>query len=222
MHAKPDLRVFLKWMIYRSGSVITDVTRLIRQQIEQEMPEQRLFSQLLMILAIAVCVTLLGCGVSKEESNRQRQEAQKETERKSVQAVFDANAEIAKKYLPLYREAKKSQDLAAIAVSFNTITKLKSDVPFESCPADFRVAYRQFIDAREKCYQLLTQAMAAHEGLPTGFDRLLEDGIRAEQGRPPVRRRLDDLLAEMTVTERLTASLWAEVERVAAPYGVAD
>ena len=25
MHAKPDLRVFLKWMIIRSGSVITDV-----------------------------------------------------------------------------------------------------------------------------------------------------------------------------------------------------
>ena len=28
MHAKPDLRVFLKWMIYRSGSVITDVMPL--------------------------------------------------------------------------------------------------------------------------------------------------------------------------------------------------
>ena len=27
MHAKPDLRVFLKWMITRSGSVITDVIR---------------------------------------------------------------------------------------------------------------------------------------------------------------------------------------------------
>ena len=28
MHAKPDLRVVLKWMIARSGSVITDVIRL--------------------------------------------------------------------------------------------------------------------------------------------------------------------------------------------------
>ena len=28
MHAKPDLRVFLEWMIARSGSVITDVIRL--------------------------------------------------------------------------------------------------------------------------------------------------------------------------------------------------
>ena len=28
MHAKPDLRVFLKWMIYCSGSVITDVILL--------------------------------------------------------------------------------------------------------------------------------------------------------------------------------------------------
>ena len=27
MHTKPDLRVDLKWMITRSGSVITDVTR---------------------------------------------------------------------------------------------------------------------------------------------------------------------------------------------------
>ena len=30
MHAKPDLCVFLKWMIYRSGSVITDVIPLKR------------------------------------------------------------------------------------------------------------------------------------------------------------------------------------------------
>ena len=28
MHTKPDLRVFLKWLIARSGSVITDVMRL--------------------------------------------------------------------------------------------------------------------------------------------------------------------------------------------------
>ena len=28
MHAKPDLRVFLKWMIAGSGSVITDVIQL--------------------------------------------------------------------------------------------------------------------------------------------------------------------------------------------------
>ena len=28
MHAKPDLRVFLKWMIAGSGSVITDVIPL--------------------------------------------------------------------------------------------------------------------------------------------------------------------------------------------------
>ena len=28
MHAKPDLRVLLKWMIARSGSVITDVMQL--------------------------------------------------------------------------------------------------------------------------------------------------------------------------------------------------
>ena len=31
MHAKPDLRVFLKWLIYRSGSVITDVIHPIKR-----------------------------------------------------------------------------------------------------------------------------------------------------------------------------------------------
>ena len=33
MHAKPDLRVFLKWMIAGSGSVITDVIRLNANQL---------------------------------------------------------------------------------------------------------------------------------------------------------------------------------------------
>ena len=39
MHANPDLRVFLKWMIARSGSVITDVIqpRLMRFTIRQLM-----------------------------------------------------------------------------------------------------------------------------------------------------------------------------------------
>ena len=32
MHTKPDLRVFLKWMIARSGSVITDVITLNKTQ----------------------------------------------------------------------------------------------------------------------------------------------------------------------------------------------
>ena len=31
MHAKPDLRVFLEWMIARSGSVITAVIQLARR-----------------------------------------------------------------------------------------------------------------------------------------------------------------------------------------------
>jgi hypothetical protein len=33
MHAKSDLRVFLKWMIARSGSVITDVMRTEVQRL---------------------------------------------------------------------------------------------------------------------------------------------------------------------------------------------
>jgi hypothetical protein len=34
MHAKPDLRVFLKWMIAGSGSVITDVIRFTKQLLQ--------------------------------------------------------------------------------------------------------------------------------------------------------------------------------------------
>ena len=33
MHPKPDLRVLLKWMIIRSGSVITDVIRLQKNSL---------------------------------------------------------------------------------------------------------------------------------------------------------------------------------------------
>ena len=33
MHAKPDLRVLLKWMITRSGSVITDVILLMNKTV---------------------------------------------------------------------------------------------------------------------------------------------------------------------------------------------
>ena len=33
MHAKPDLRVVLKWMINRSGSVIADVITLNEYEI---------------------------------------------------------------------------------------------------------------------------------------------------------------------------------------------
>ena len=43
MHAKPDLRVFLKWMIAGSGSVITDVitlNRTLRNLIHTRMPLQ--------------------------------------------------------------------------------------------------------------------------------------------------------------------------------------
>ena len=36
MHAKPDLRVFLKWKIARSGSAIADVIRLRKKSSESE------------------------------------------------------------------------------------------------------------------------------------------------------------------------------------------
>ena len=41
MHAKPDLRVFLKWMITRSGSVITAVMSLKPRQTVHQNPENR-------------------------------------------------------------------------------------------------------------------------------------------------------------------------------------
>ena len=36
MHAKPDLRVFLEWMIAGSGSVITDVITFESVLVEQD------------------------------------------------------------------------------------------------------------------------------------------------------------------------------------------
>ena len=39
MHAKPDLRVFLKWMIAGSGSVITDVIRLLTNYTGTQMDD---------------------------------------------------------------------------------------------------------------------------------------------------------------------------------------
>ena len=44
MHAKPDLRVFLKWMIYRSGSVITDVIWLQQMRANKMVHVQILFA----------------------------------------------------------------------------------------------------------------------------------------------------------------------------------
>ena len=40
MHTKPDLRVFWKWMIARSGSVITDVMRLEPKSFNELLHEQ--------------------------------------------------------------------------------------------------------------------------------------------------------------------------------------
>ena len=51
MHTKPDLRVFLKWVIAGSGSVITDVLRLIDMRYS-----------LLFFLPLAIC----GCADSPE------------------------------------------------------------------------------------------------------------------------------------------------------------
>ena len=52
MHAKPDLRVVLKWMIYRSGSVITDVI-LLRQ-----MPKLSILTLFWLTLYFAICASI--------------------------------------------------------------------------------------------------------------------------------------------------------------------
>ena len=54
MHAKPDLRVVLKWMINRSGSVITDVIQI-----------EPMFRFLILLLPVAC---LAGCDVHVAES----------------------------------------------------------------------------------------------------------------------------------------------------------
>ena len=59
MHAKPGLRVFLKWMIARSGSVITDV---ITPQENQLVGEPRIrFSIRAALLVIAAICLLIAC-----------------------------------------------------------------------------------------------------------------------------------------------------------------
>ena len=45
MHAKPDLRVFLKWMVTRSGSVITDVIRLTKEDPTRYLLRQTLYAE---------------------------------------------------------------------------------------------------------------------------------------------------------------------------------
>ena len=57
MHAKPDLRVFLKWMIAGSGSVITDVIPLM----ETAMKIQAIF--------VVCCISALGCNGSTNSSS---------------------------------------------------------------------------------------------------------------------------------------------------------
>ena len=56
MHAKPDLRVFLKWMIARSGSVITDVILLggTMRRFKLSLSSFLLIILCLMLLAIAI------------------------------------------------------------------------------------------------------------------------------------------------------------------------
>ena len=52
MHAKPDLRVVLEWMIARSGSVITDVIALTGNL------EERVNSKSIHIVLKRLCRTL--------------------------------------------------------------------------------------------------------------------------------------------------------------------
>ena len=54
MHAKPDLRVFLKWMIACSGSVITDVIRL-----QANGPQLKYSIRSLFVLTVLIAAGLL-------------------------------------------------------------------------------------------------------------------------------------------------------------------
>ena len=56
MHAKPDLRVLLKWMITGSGSVITDVIRLNANQVCMVRPQVSIRLALILLTLCAFCV----------------------------------------------------------------------------------------------------------------------------------------------------------------------
>ena len=60
MHAKPDLRVVLKWMIYRSGSVIAAVIRL-----RELVPMRVRYSIRTLIIAVIVFSVILALGLTE-------------------------------------------------------------------------------------------------------------------------------------------------------------
>ncbi len=60
MHAKPDSRVVLKWMITRSGSVITDVRQSISSRTVMTRFSLRYLSLTLTTLAICIAVNNIG------------------------------------------------------------------------------------------------------------------------------------------------------------------
>ena len=60
MHAKPGLRVVLKWMIYRSGSVIAAVIQLLAQPRlrDTELLPVKISIKWILLLTVLVCLHL--------------------------------------------------------------------------------------------------------------------------------------------------------------------
>ena len=74
MHAKPDLRVLLEWMIARSGSVITAVIMLNRDQTSLNQADQqgRRYAMATVAVAIGIGLAALYTGLLKDADHKAR------------------------------------------------------------------------------------------------------------------------------------------------------
>ena len=100
MHAKPDLRVFLKWMIAHSGSVITGVILLSSFQAKKQMK----FSIGNLFLVVVVSATILAWRIDRLKLGR----IQADYEHRLTHLSASVNV---LKHRHLYRSESRSSEL---------------------------------------------------------------------------------------------------------------
>ena len=86
MHAKPDLRLFLKWMIYRSGSVIVTVIRLIKMSNKTPQTKYDVYDSIVKI-GLGALIGVIGSTIVALISNRHSLELQRRTIENSNQQL---------------------------------------------------------------------------------------------------------------------------------------
>lgn len=92
MHAKPELRVFLKWMIIRSGSVIIDVMHETKGLLMK--------TTLTIAVPIFVCILVISVGIRSAETEPEHKVADKKPVEESI------STHMAYLFAPSYRRLK--------------------------------------------------------------------------------------------------------------------